>query len=31
VRNSLGNRIARTLFAVHGGQLILLHGFSKKT
>lgn len=31
VRTSLGNRIARTLFAVQGGQLILLHGFIKKT
>ncbi len=31
MRTSLGNRIARTLFAVQGGQLILLHGFIKKT
>ena len=31
VRTSLGNRIARTLFAVQAGQLILLHGFIKKT
>jgi len=31
VRTSLSNRIARTLFAVEGGQLILLHGFVKKT
>jgi phage-related protein len=31
VRTSLGNRIARTLFAVEGGQMILLHGFIKKT
>ena len=31
VRSSLDNRIARTLFAVEGGQMILLHGFIKKT
>jgi phage-related protein len=31
VRSSLGNRIARTLFAVDGGQMVLLHGFIKKT
>lgn len=31
VRTSLGNRIARTLFAVDGGVMILLHGFIKKT
>jgi phage-related protein len=31
VRSSLGNRIARTLFAVASGQMILLHGFIKKT
>lgn len=31
VRTSLGNRIARTLFAVDNGCLILLHGFIKKT
>jgi phage-related protein len=31
VRSSLGNRIARTLFAVVGGQMVLLHGFIKKT
>ena len=31
VRTSLGNRIARTLFAVEGGTLVLLHGFIKKT
>ena len=31
VRTSLGNRIARTLFAVDNGRLILLHGFIKKT
>lgn len=31
VRTSVGNRIARTLFAVEGAQMILLHGFIKKT
>lgn len=31
IRSSLDNRIARTLFAVAGGQMILLHGFIKKT
>ena len=31
VRSSLGNRIARTLFAVASGQMVLLHGFIKKT
>ena len=31
VRANLGNRIARTLFAVVGGQMVLLHGFIKKT
>ena len=31
VRTMLENRIARTLFAVHAGQMILLHGFIKKT
>jgi len=31
VRTSLGNRIARTLFAVEGRTMILLHGFIKKT
>jgi len=31
VRASLDNRIARTLFAVDGGTMILLHGFIKKT
>ena len=31
VRSSLGNRIARTLFAVENGQMVLLHGFIKKT
>ena len=31
IRTSLGNRIARTLFAVEGRTVILLHGFIKKT
>jgi len=31
VRTSLANRIARTLFAVRGRRMILLHGFIKKT
>ncbi len=31
VRTSLGNRIARTLFAVVRGQMVLLHAFIKKT
>ena len=31
VRTTLGNRIARTLFAVAHGQMVLLHGFIKKT
>jgi phage-related protein len=31
VRSSLGSRIARTLFAVEGSQVVLLHGFVKKT
>ena len=31
VRSSLGSRIARTLFAVDGDTMILLHGFIKKT
>ena len=31
VRTSFGNRIARTLFAVAGGQMVLLHAFIKKT
>ena len=31
VRTSLGNRIARTLFAVEGSTMVLLHGFIKKT
>jgi phage-related protein len=31
VRTSLTNRIGRTLFAVEGRQMVLLHGFIKKT
>jgi len=31
VRTSLTNRIARTLFAVEARQMVLLHGFIKKT
>ena len=31
VRTSLSNRIARTLFAVESGVMVLLHGFIKKT
>ena len=31
VRTTIGNRIARTLFAVDDGVMILLHGFIKKT
>lgn len=31
VRTCLGNRIARTLIAVGGNRLVLLHGFIKKT
>ena len=31
VRTTLGNRIARPLFAVAHGQMALLHGFIKKT
>lgn len=31
VRSRLDNRIARTLFAVIDGEIILLHGFIKKT
>jgi phage-related protein len=31
VRSSLDNRIARTLFAVEGGRMVLLHGFIKKS
>ena len=31
VRTTLGNRIARTLFAVDEGVMVLLHGLIKKT
>lgn len=32
VRSSItGGRIARVLFAIHGDQMVLLHGFIKKT
>ena len=32
VRSTLtGNRIARVLFCIHRGQMVLLHGFVKKT
>ena len=31
IRSRLTNRVARTLFFVHGGEIILLHGFIKKT
>jgi phage-related protein len=31
VRTQLPTRIARVLFCVHGKQLVLLHGFIKKT
>lgn len=31
VRSTLDNQIARTLFAVEGGLMVLLHGFIKKT
>jgi phage-related protein len=31
VRTSLANRVARTLFAVQGRQMVLLHGFIKKS
>ena len=31
VRSRLATRIARTLFCFHAGQIILLHGFIKKT
>ena len=29
--NLPSNRIARTIFSIHGGQMALLHGFIKKT
>ena len=31
IRSRLANRIARTVFFVHQGEIILLHGFIKKT
>ena len=31
VRSTLTNTIARVLFIMHGGQMVLLHGFIKKT
>jgi phage-related protein len=31
VRSKLSTRIARTLFFVHEGEIVLLHGFIKKT
>ncbi len=31
VRSTIGNRIARVLFAVEGAEMILLHAFIKKT
>ena len=31
IRSTLPTRIARTLFFVHQGEIILLHGFIKKT
>jgi phage-related protein len=31
IRSRLANRIARTLFFAHEGEIILLHGFIKKT
>ena len=31
IRTRLDNRIARTLFFVHQGEIVLLHGFIKKT
>jgi len=31
IRSKLPTRIARTLFFVHEGQIVLLHGFIKKT
>jgi phage-related protein len=31
IRSRLPNRIARTLFFVHTGEIIILHGFIKKT
>jgi phage-related protein len=31
IRSALPNRIARALFFVHEGEIVLLHGFIKKT
>lgn len=31
IRTRLENRISRVLFAVEGGEMVLLHGFIKKT
>jgi phage-related protein len=31
VRSKIGNRIARVLFAIEDAEMILLHGFIKKT
>jgi phage-related protein len=31
VRTTLKNKIARVLFTIHAGQIVLLHGFIKKT
>src|SRR5271154_3578161 len=31
VRSTLPNTIARVLFVMHGGQMVLVHGFIKKT
>jgi len=31
VRTNLGNRIARVLFCINDGRMVLLHGFIKKT
>ena len=31
VRSTIGNRIARVLFAVEKAEMVLLHGFVKKT
>jgi len=31
IRSNLATRIARTLFFVHKGEIVLLHGFIKKT
>lgn len=31
IRSSLGSRIARTIFTLYAGKIILLHGFIKKS